>query len=73
MRTASGWVEIAVWSNMVGEGNQQREVLGTTIRKKYKSGEAWVESKSLMVDDLPTVSLLLAEAHTFCSNELNRQ
>lgn len=67
--TGSGHVEVAVWPRVVSD----REVLNATIRKTYKDGEEYKESKSLRPEELPIVSALLLEAFSFITNEENRK
>lgn len=64
---------MAVWSRTVGEGNQQREVLNTTIRKTYKEGEVYKESKSLRAEEVPLAANLLQQAFAWITTEENRQ
>lgn len=71
--TGSGHVEVAVWSKTVGEADQGWEVLNTTIRKTYKDGEEYKESRSLRPEELPLAAALLNEAFAFVTNAENRR
>lgn len=62
-----------MWARTVGEGNQQREVLNTTIRKTYKEGEVYKESKSLRAEELPIAANLLQQAFAWVVDQENRQ
>jgi hypothetical protein len=71
--TGSGHIEVACWPRTVGEGDQEREVLNTTLRKTYKDGEEYKEAKSLRPEELPLAAALLTEAFAFVTNVANRQ
>ena len=71
--TGSGNLEVAVWARMVGKEGEEREVMNTTLRKTYKDGTEYKESRSLRAEELPLASLLLQEAFTFITNEQNRE
>ena len=58
---------------MIGEGDDAREVLNTTIRKTYKEGESFKESKSLRVEELMIAAALLQEAFVWSTDQDQRQ
>lgn len=71
--TGSGHIEVACWPRTVGEGDQEREVLNTTLRKTYKDGEEYKEARSLRPEELPLAAALLHEAFAFVTNAENRR
>lgn len=71
--TGSGHLEVAVWSRMIGEGDAEREVMNTTIRKTYKEGEEYKESKSLRQEELTIAAALLNEAFTWITDQDQRE
>jgi hypothetical protein len=71
--TGSGNIEVAVWENSNGEGDDERIVLSTTLRKTFKSDGEYEESKSLFPQELPLAALALQEAAAFCFNEQNKK
>ncbi len=70
--TGSGNLEVAVWSRTIGEGNDARDVLNTSIKKTYKDGEEYKESSSFRMEELPLVAFALQEAFAYISAEQNR-
>lgn len=71
--TGSGNLECSVWENVTGEGDDERVVLSTTLRKTYKVDGEYKESTSLFPQELPLAALALSEAAAYCFNEQNRQ
>lgn len=71
--TGSGTLEVAVWSRMVGEGDNAREVLNTTLKKTYKDGEEYKESGSYRPEELGLIILALQEAHHYISEQMHHE
>jgi len=71
--TGSGHLEVAVWSRMIGEGKEEREVLNTTLKKSYKDGDDYKESKSYRPEELGLVAFAMQEAFAFISSEMERK
>jgi hypothetical protein len=67
--TGSGNLEVAVWERTVGEGDQARSVLNTTMKKTYKDGDDFKESNSLRVEELGIAILAIQSAFQFISDE----
>ena len=70
--TGSGQLEVAIWSRMVGEGDQEREVFNTSIKKTYKADEEYKESSSFRAEELPLVAAALTEAWLWISEQTHR-
>ena len=71
--TGSGNLEIAVWSRTIGEGDQQRDVLNTTLKKTYKDGDDYKESSSFRPEEIGLVCLAMQEAFRYISEENHRE
>ena len=71
--TGSGNLEVAVWSRTIGEGDSEREVLNTTLKKTYKDGDDYKESSSFRPEELGLVCLAMQEAFRFISEENHRE
>ena len=71
--TGSGNLEVAVWSRMVGEGDDARQVLNTSLKKTYKTDTEYKESSSYRFEELGLVILALQEAAHFISEQQNRE
>lgn len=67
--SGSGHIEVAVWSRMIGEGDDAREVLNTTLRKTYKDGDDYKDAKSYRPEELPLIAFVLQEAFRFISDQ----
>jgi hypothetical protein len=71
--SGSGNLEIAVWERTIGEGDEARVVLNTTMKKTFKDGDDYRESNSLRAEEIGLAILMLQEAFHFISNEQNRK
>jgi hypothetical protein len=71
--TGSGNIEVSVWENVTGEGDDERVVLSTTLRKTYKADGEYKESASFFPHDLLTAAFALNEAAQFCFNQQNKK
>lgn len=71
--TGKGNVEVAVWSNMIQQDGDEREVFSATIKKTYKDGEEYKESGSFFPEELPLVAFALQEAFGFISETQHRE
>ena len=71
--TGRGNVEVAVWSNMIEQDGNDREVFSATIKKTYKDGEEYKESGSFFPEELSLVAFALQEAFSFISETPHRQ
>lgn len=70
----TGTIEVAVWSRMVGEGKDEREVLNTTLKKTYKEKDSDEYKESMLFQqDLPVAAAALSEAFRFISDEMHRE
>ena len=67
--TGSGNIEVAVFENVTGEGDDERVVLSTTIKKSYKGDDGYKDSKSFFPQELLIAAFALQEAASFCFNE----
>ena len=66
-------IEVAVWSRMVPDGEDEREVLSVTVRKQYKKGDQWHETAFLNPHEVPVVAALLQDAFAFVTNQQNKE
>jgi len=66
-RTSSGRIEVAVWKNE-NDGNTNYSV---TLRKTYKDGDDYKESKSLLENDLLIVARTVGHAWDFIQRDRN--
>jgi hypothetical protein len=71
--TGKGNVEVAVWSRMVEQNGDEREVFSATLKKTYKDGDEYKESSSFWPEELPLIACALQEAFGFISETLNRE
>ena len=71
--TGSGNLEISIWENTTGEGDEERTVLSTTLKKTYKKGNEYKESSSFFPAELPLAALALTEAARYCFDLSNKQ
>src|SRR5437773_1189520 len=72
--TGAGNIEVAVFENVTGEGEDERIVLSTSLKKTYKDGKGdYQDSKSFFPQELPLAALALSEAASFCFSEANRK
>jgi hypothetical protein len=71
--TGKGNVEVAVWSKIIEQDGNDREVFSATVKKTYKDGEEYKESGSLFPEELPLVAFAIQEAFSFISETQHRQ
>jgi hypothetical protein len=71
--TGSGNVEVAIFENVNGDGDEERVVLSTTLKKTYRDGDDYKDSKSFFPQELPIVALAVQEAASFCFNLANKK
>jgi hypothetical protein len=71
--TGAGNIEVSVWENVTGEGDEERVVLSTSLKKTYKSENGYKDSNSFFPQELPLVVFALNEAAQFCFNEQNKK
>lgn len=71
--TGSGNLEVAVWEREIGNGDDARTVLNTTVKKTYKADDQYKESSSYRPEELGLLSMALQEAFAFISSEQNRE
>jgi len=71
--TGKGNVEVAVWSNVIEQDGNDREVFSATIKKTYKDGEEYKESGSFFPEELPLVAFALQDAFSFISATQDRK
>jgi len=57
-----GQITISLWRN---PSEKYGDTLSVTIRKQYKSGEEWKETKSFNVNDLPKLQTGLQKAYEY--------
>lgn len=71
--TGSGVLEVACWNRTVGDGDEARDVINTSLKKTYKAknGE-YEESGSFRAEELGLVILALQSAFAFISEEQAR-
>ena len=68
-KTGSALVEVSVWENAVGEADDERTVFGIGLKRSFKDGDQWRESKVFRAQDLPHLMIAIQEAYLFCQNE----
>jgi hypothetical protein len=71
--TGKANVEVAVWSNVIEQNGDDREVFSASLKKTYKDGDDYKESGSFFPEELPLVAFALQEAFSFISETLHRE
>jgi hypothetical protein len=72
--TGAGNIEVAVFENVTGEGDDERVVLSTSLKKTYKDAKGdYQDSKSFFPAELTIAAFALNEAAAFCFSEQNRK
>jgi hypothetical protein len=69
--TGSAMIEVSVWENEVGEGDDARTVHSVTTRRSSydDSKKEWKESDSLRLQDIPFLILALKQAFEWIAND----
>lgn len=70
--TGSGNVEVAIWERMVGEGDQERLVYNTSLKKTYRQDDEYKESSSFRAEELPLVASALQQAFDWICSQLDK-
>lgn len=71
--TGSGTIELACWRKTIGEGDEARDVINTTLKKTYRQDGEYKESSSFRPEELPLLAAALQQAFEFCCSEANRE
>jgi hypothetical protein len=69
--TGSGSVECAVFSKMMGEGDQQWETFNASLKRSYKDGDQFKSVSGLRMEDVPVAIQLLSQAYDFIASQNN--
>ena len=59
-----GAIQLSVWENPL-KGDKEGVVRSCTITKSYKDGEAWKQTTSFKINDLPLIQLAMQKAIEF--------
>lgn len=62
-----GNVQAAIWKNQ-SEQNQS-EYFSVTLSRRFRQGEEWKDSKAFLKSDLPTVSKIAGDAHSWIQDQ----
>lgn len=73
--TGSAMIEVAVWGNMVGDGDEKRLMHSVTVRRSYfdDSAKEWKESGSYRPQDIPYIVLGLNQGFEWIANERQKK
>lgn len=58
---------------MVGEGDQERLVFNTSIKKTYRADDSYKESNSFRAEELPLVAAALQQAFDWICTQLDQK
>jgi len=64
-----GAVRVAIWRNVVDNGNASRPLYCATLSRSYKDGDNWKESSTFGADDLLLLAKAADEAHTWITKQ----
>jgi hypothetical protein len=64
-----GAVRVAIWRNVVDNGNASRPLYCATFSRSYKDGDNWKESSTFGADDLLLLAKAADEAHTWITKQ----
>lgn len=71
--SGGGYIEVAVWENMVGEGENERLAYGVSLKRSYKDGNDWKDTKSFRAQDLPHVAVALQQAYLWIQEQQQKR
>ena len=62
-----GSVQAAIWKNK-SEQNES-EYFSVTLSRRFRQGDDWKDSKAFLKSDLPTVSKIAGDAHSWIQEQ----
>lgn len=66
-----GSVQAAIWKNQ--NEKKEGEYFSVTLSRRFRQGEEWKDSKAFLKSDLPTVSKIAGDAHSWIQEQTATQ
>lgn len=66
-----GSVQAAIWKNQ--NEKKDGEYFSVTLSRRFRQGEEWKDSKAFLKSDLPTVSKITDDAHSWIQDQAAAQ